>query len=172
MTLLTLFRALQDGPPGLREPLQKTGYPSGKRENSKTGIYRGYGNEQLVGRNRTAVLECPAFGANPFVTDGKVQLKAPQRPTEVLAESPKCLLTVDTSSNFATRTSFPFTMTIMATWRPARLPKDLARDMILNGWDKEPIGEIDSGSDISDVKDSDYCPPGHARPSGNQPASA
>ncbi|KAL6482037.1 hypothetical protein MHYP_G00101170 [Metynnis hypsauchen] len=29
--------------------------------------------------------------------------------------------------------------TIMATRRPARIPEDLARDMILNGWDEEPI---------------------------------
>ena len=27
-------------------------------------------------------------------------------------------------------------------------------------------------SDISDVEDPDYCPPGHVRPSGNQPAPA
>ncbi|MEQ2291042.1 hypothetical protein AMECASPLE_009344 [Ameca splendens] len=44
--------------------------------------------------------------------------------------------------------------------------------MILNGWDEEPIGETYSGSDISDVEDSDYCPSGHVRSSGNQPASA
>lgn len=44
--------------------------------------------------------------------------------------------------------------------------------MILNGWDEEPIGGIDSGSDISDVEDPDYCPPGHVRLSGNQPAPA
>ncbi|KAK1900093.1 PiggyBac transposable element-derived protein 4 [Dissostichus eleginoides] len=60
----------------------------------------------------------------------------------------------------------------MATWRPARIPADLARDMILNGWDEEPISGIDSESDISDVEDPDYCPPGHVRPSGNQPAPA
>ncbi|KAK1901192.1 Glucose-6-phosphate 1-dehydrogenase [Dissostichus eleginoides] len=60
----------------------------------------------------------------------------------------------------------------MATWRPARIPADLSRDMILNGWDEEPIGGIDSESDISDVEDPDYCPPGHVRPSGNQPAPA
>ncbi|KAK1885696.1 PiggyBac transposable element-derived protein 4 [Dissostichus eleginoides] len=60
----------------------------------------------------------------------------------------------------------------MVTWRPARIPADLARDMILNGWDEEPIGGIDSESDISDVEDPDYCPPGHVRPSGNQPAPA
>ncbi|KAI4806684.1 hypothetical protein KUCAC02_017499 [Chaenocephalus aceratus] len=60
----------------------------------------------------------------------------------------------------------------MATWRPARIPEDVARDMILNGWDEEPIGGIDSGSDISDVEDPYYCPPGHVRPSGNQPAPA
>ncbi|KAF3839538.1 hypothetical protein F7725_018255 [Dissostichus mawsoni] len=58
------------------------------------------------------------------------------------------------------------------SWRPARIPADLARDMILNGWDEEPIGGIDSESDISDVEDPDYCPPGHVRPSGNQPAPA
>ncbi|KAL6475186.1 hypothetical protein MHYP_G00162260 [Metynnis hypsauchen] len=50
--------------------------------------------------------------------------------------------------------------TIMATRRPARIPEDLARDMILNGWDEEPIGGIDSGSDISDVEDPEYCPSG------------
>ncbi|KAL6473560.1 hypothetical protein MHYP_G00171210 [Metynnis hypsauchen] len=37
--------------------------------------------------------------------------------------------------------------TITATRRPAGIPEDLARDMILNGWDEEPIGGIDSGSD-------------------------
>ncbi|KAL6461124.1 hypothetical protein MHYP_G00310900 [Metynnis hypsauchen] len=61
-------------------------------------------------------------------------------------------------------------MTIMATRRPARIPEDLARDMILNGWDEEPIGGIDSGSDISDVEDPEYCPSGHVRPSETQSA--
>ncbi|KAL6473720.1 hypothetical protein MHYP_G00172810 [Metynnis hypsauchen] len=51
--------------------------------------------------------------------------------------------------------------TIMATQRPARIPEDLARDMILNGWDEEPIG----GIDISDVEDPEYCPSGHVRTS-------
>ncbi|KAL6456614.1 hypothetical protein MHYP_G00351580 [Metynnis hypsauchen] len=58
----------------------------------------------------------------------------------------------------------------MATRRPARIPEDLARDMILNGWDEEPIGGIDSGSDISDVEDPEYCPSGHVRPSETQSA--
>ncbi|KAL6455347.1 hypothetical protein MHYP_G00362210 [Metynnis hypsauchen] len=62
--------------------------------------------------------------------------------------------------------------TIMATRRPARIPEDLARDMILNGWDEEPIGGIDSGSDISDVEDPEYCPSGHVRPSETQSAPA
>ncbi|KAL6486233.1 hypothetical protein MHYP_G00056250 [Metynnis hypsauchen] len=53
--------------------------------------------------------------------------------------------------------------TIMATRRQARIPKDLARDMILNGWDEEPIGGTDSGSDISDVEDPEYCPSGHCQ---------
>ncbi|KAL6476071.1 hypothetical protein MHYP_G00145700 [Metynnis hypsauchen] len=60
----------------------------------------------------------------------------------------------------------------MATRRPARIPEDLARDMILNGWDEEPIGGIDSGSDISDVEDPEYCPSGHVRPSETQSAPA
>ncbi|KAL6470885.1 hypothetical protein MHYP_G00195350 [Metynnis hypsauchen] len=64
------------------------------------------------------------------------------------------------------------TSTIMATRRPARIPEDLARDMILNGWDEEPIGGIDSGSDISDVEDPEYCPSGHVRPSETQSAPA
>ncbi|KAL6458771.1 hypothetical protein MHYP_G00322430 [Metynnis hypsauchen] len=51
--------------------------------------------------------------------------------------------------------------TIMATQRPARIPEDLAQDMILNGWDEEPIG----GIDISDVEDPEYCPSGHVRTS-------
>ncbi|KAL6467825.1 hypothetical protein MHYP_G00235020 [Metynnis hypsauchen] len=62
--------------------------------------------------------------------------------------------------------------TIMATRRPARIPEDLARDMILNGWDEEPIGGIDSGSDISDVEDPEYCPSGHVWPSETQSAPA
>ncbi|KAL6467499.1 hypothetical protein MHYP_G00231760 [Metynnis hypsauchen] len=56
--------------------------------------------------------------------------------------------------------------TIMATRRQARIPEDLARDMILNGWDEEPIGGTDSGSDISDVEDPEYCPSGHVRHRG------
>ncbi|KAL6483815.1 hypothetical protein MHYP_G00086870 [Metynnis hypsauchen] len=62
--------------------------------------------------------------------------------------------------------------TIMATLRQARIPEDLARDMILNGWDEEPIGGTDSGSDISDVEDPEYCPSGHVRPSETQSAPA
>ncbi|KAL6479666.1 hypothetical protein MHYP_G00106990 [Metynnis hypsauchen] len=57
-------------------------------------------------------------------------------------------------------------LTIMATRRQARIPEDLARDMILNGWDEEPIGGTDSGSDISDVEDPEYCPSGHVRHRG------
>ncbi|KAL6483210.1 hypothetical protein MHYP_G00080820 [Metynnis hypsauchen] len=62
--------------------------------------------------------------------------------------------------------------TIMATQRPARIPEDLARDMILNRWDEEPIGGIDLGTDISDVEDPEYCPSGHVRPSETQSAPA
>lgn len=47
----------------------------------------------------------------------------------------------------------------MAARRPARIPVDLALQMIQDGWDEEPIGGIDSESDISDVEDPDYCPP-------------
>ncbi|KAL6476139.1 hypothetical protein MHYP_G00146380 [Metynnis hypsauchen] len=57
-------------------------------------------------------------------------------------------------------------LTIMATRRQARIPEDLARDMILNGWDEVPIGGTDSGSDISDVEDPEYCPSGHVRHRG------
>ncbi|KAL6481994.1 hypothetical protein MHYP_G00100740 [Metynnis hypsauchen] len=60
----------------------------------------------------------------------------------------------------------------MATRRPATIPEDLAQDMILNGWDEEPIGGIDSGSDISDVEDPEYCPSGHVRPSETRSAPA
>ncbi|KAL6488470.1 hypothetical protein MHYP_G00022110 [Metynnis hypsauchen] len=66
----------------------------------------------------------------------------------------------------------PISETIMATRRSARIPEDLARDMILNGWDEEPIGGIDSGSDISDVEDPEYCPSGHVWPSETQSAPA
>ncbi|KAL6491094.1 hypothetical protein MHYP_G00014390 [Metynnis hypsauchen] len=62
--------------------------------------------------------------------------------------------------------------TIMATRRPARIPEDLAQDMILNGWDEEPIGGIDSGSDISDVEYPEYFPSGHVRLSETQSAPA
>ncbi|KAL6491359.1 hypothetical protein MHYP_G00017040 [Metynnis hypsauchen] len=74
----------------------------------------------------------------------------------------------------AVKCSFEFLqrVTIMATLRPSRIPEDLARDMILNGWDEEPIGGIDSGSDISDVEDPEYCPSGHVRPSETQSAPA
>lgn len=41
--------------------------------------------------------------------------------------------------------------------RPARIP--VALQMIQDGWDEEPIGGIDSESDISDIEDPDYCPP-------------
>ncbi|GLD67801.1 piggyBac transposable element-derived protein 4-like protein [Lates japonicus] len=57
----------------------------------------------------------------------------------------------------------------MAARRPTRIPEDLARQMIPDGWNEEPIGGIDSGSDISDAEDPDYCPPGDVRPPGNQP---
>lgn len=57
----------------------------------------------------------------------------------------------------------------MAARRPARIPQDLALQMIQDGWDEEPIWGTDSGSDISDVEDPDYCPPGDVRPPGNQP---
>ncbi|GLD62743.1 piggyBac transposable element-derived protein 4-like protein [Lates japonicus] len=57
----------------------------------------------------------------------------------------------------------------MAARRPIRIPEDLARQMILDGWDEEPIRGIDSGSDISDAEDPDYCPPRDVRPPGNQP---
>uniref|UniRef100_UPI0037E73DA8 forkhead box protein D2-like n=1 Tax=Semicossyphus pulcher TaxID=241346 RepID=UPI0037E73DA8 len=68
-----------------------------------------------------------------------------------------------------------YPISIMAARRPARIPEDLARQMILDGWDEEPIGGFDSGSEISDVEDPDYCPPGDVRPPrdvrppGNQP---
>lgn len=41
----------------------------------------------------------------------------------------------------------------MAARRPARIPLDLALQMIQDGWDEEPIGGIDSESDISDIED-------------------
>ncbi|KAL6486767.1 hypothetical protein MHYP_G00061590 [Metynnis hypsauchen] len=44
--------------------------------------------------------------------------------------------------------------------------------MILNGWDEELIGGIDSGSDISDVEDPEYCPSGHVRLSETRSAPA
>lgn len=57
----------------------------------------------------------------------------------------------------------------MAARMPARIPVDLAIQMILE--DEEPIMGFDSESDISDeedpIEDPDYCPPGVVRPPRN-----
>lgn len=52
----------------------------------------------------------------------------------------------------------------MAARRPARIPEVFAQQMILDGWDDELIRRIDSRSDISDVEDPVYCPPGDVMP--------